>query len=268
MITDIEQQYIDYTEANKDFLNKLHYIYYNKYKKLLASYCLKDYMITQKIKANKLTNYNNYTDFYVKYLEQLSHTDNADEGLIIYNAYFDCFIENMNNDIEKLKHDYNKTDAEIYEAYQIKTIWIFFIGFLIEQLIKNSISKSHTIYIASRSADDQQYIDDNYAIDIEVISDNNICAIQSKSITYLNLDTAIKQQHFNKHIKYKNDYNNSNTYYVLYKNYKPVHLNHNYLLTPEDIQSLTKDSLSVGSYNDLIINIEKQMTFNQQEVLI
>ena len=73
---DMEQLYLNYIEENKAFLKDFHRIYYNKYKEYLKGYNLSDYMITSYIKANKITDYNNYHEFIDKYLLQLSSDKN------------------------------------------------------------------------------------------------------------------------------------------------------------------------------------------------
>ena len=108
-ITDgTEQLYLNYIEENKAFLKDFHRIYYNKYKEYLKGYNLSDYMITSYIKANKITDYNNYLEFIDKYLLQLSA--DKSEAIEVYNSFYDCFIENMSKYINPLKVKYNKTD--------------------------------------------------------------------------------------------------------------------------------------------------------------
>ena len=82
----MEQLYLNYIEENKAFLKEFHRIYYNKYKEYLKGYNLSDYMITSYIKANKITDYNNYHEFIDKYLLQLSSDKN--EAIEVYNSFY------------------------------------------------------------------------------------------------------------------------------------------------------------------------------------
>ena len=90
---DTELLYLKYIEVNKDFLKEFHRIYYTKYREYLKGYKLSDYMITACVKANDITNYSDYEEFSNKYLLELS--EDMEEAVSIYNAYYDCFIENM-----------------------------------------------------------------------------------------------------------------------------------------------------------------------------
>lgn len=258
-ITDgTEQLYLNYIEENKAFLKDFHRIYYNKYKEYLKGYNLSDYMITSYIKANKITDYNNYLEFIDKYLLQLSA--DKSEAIEVYNSFYDCFIENMSKYINPLKVKYNKTDNDIYTAYEIKTVWQFYVGFLNEKVLSYYLDYNSVYTVADRSLEDKRYIDSTYAVDIEAIAlTGRIIAIQCKSYTYLNISEDKKLIHINKHIEYTNTYDNSNTYYVLHKDYKPCYyIKDNkpcYFIKSNDILNLTPNDLKPGTYEGMILQI-------------
>mgnify|MGYP000143362804 FL=1 len=165
---DTEQLYLKYIEDNKAFLKDFHRIYYTKYKEYLKGYNLSDYMITSYIKANKIAEYNNYDEFIDKYLLQLS--ESTEEASELYNSYYYCFIENMSKYLNTLKWKYNKTDDDIYTAYEIKTVWQFYIGFLNEKILRYYLDNYSDYTVPDRSLEDKRYIDSTYAIDIEAIA--------------------------------------------------------------------------------------------------
>ena len=41
----------------------------------------------------------------------------------------------MSEDIDRLKEKYNKTDEDIFIAYEIKTVFQFYAGFLMEKIL-------------------------------------------------------------------------------------------------------------------------------------
>lgn len=255
-IIDIEEQlYIDYIENNKDFLKEFHRIYYVKYKEYLKGYRLSDYMITAYVKVNKAVGYENYRGFINKYLLQMAA--DPEEAMWLYEAYYNCFIENMAEDIKYLQKKFNKTEEDVYIAYEIKTLWQFYTGFLNEKVLTYYINKYSCYAVAERPLGDRIYIDDNYAIDIEVVDDTEaVIAIQCKSYTYLNISEEKKQIHIKKHADYKNTYKNSNTYYILHKDYKPCYyIKDNrpcYLIKSEDILKLKQKDIHKGTYEEMI----------------
>lgn len=253
MITEEEKQYIDYIEANKRFLISFNNIYYIQYKRMLNGYSLKDYMITSKMQMNKLKGYNNYEEFCNVYLKALGEGDMI-EGEVIYNSYYEAFKDNMDDEIQKLKQQYNKDDYEIYLAYTIKTIWNFYIGFMVEKLIKAEVNKEKDIMILQREEQQQQLIDDTMAIDMEVTAVTaKTIGLQIKSHTYLKIESEKKDIHIQKQNKYKAKYN-SEVYYVLYEDYKPIYntTTQSYLFTQNDIKQLQKTDTAKGTYNGLI----------------
>ena len=186
-----EKEVLQYIKHNKNFLKEFHHIYYNIQKDFLTGYSLKDYMITQYVSFNKIKDFNDYNSFQQQYLLQLN--SNMETATELYEAYFDCFLENMEKYLTPLKQKYNKNDNDILIAYQIKTIWQFYSGFYDEHcLVKaiNNNSNSYNVY----NREDKHLLDNNYAIDVEIIDkDNNIMAIQCKQLSYINLDNAKKK---------------------------------------------------------------------------
>ena len=264
-IIDIEEQiYIDYIENNKDFLKEFHRIYYNKYKDYLKGYKLSEYMITSYVKVNENIGYENYKEFIDKYLKQIA--EDAEEATEVYQDYYNCFIENMAEDIRYLQKRFNKTEEDIYIAYEIKTLWQFYVGFLNEKVLSYYINNCSCYRVAERPLKEKIFIDDTYAIDVEVLNDKDeIMAIQCKSYTYLNISEDKKQIHINKHTDYKNTYENSNTYYILHKDYEPCYyidknsLDHCYFINSKDILDLKQQDIYKGTYEELInqMNINK-----------
>ena len=115
-----EKEVLQYIKHNKNFLKDFHNIYYNIQRNFLTGYSLKDYMITSYVSFNKIKDFNNYNSFKQQYLLQLnSDMETATE---LYEAYFDCFLENMEEYLTPLKKKYNKNNNDILIAYQIKTI--------------------------------------------------------------------------------------------------------------------------------------------------
>lgn len=255
-IIDIEEQiYIDYIENNKDFLKEFHRIYYNEYKENLKGYRLSDYMITSYVKVNKAVGYENYKEFIDKYLLQIAA--DPEEAIEIYSDYYNCFIDNMAEDIKYLQKRFNKTEEDIYIAYEIKTLWQFYTGFLNEKVLTYYINNYSCYAVDERPLEDKIYIDDNYAIDVEAVNAvGSVVAIQCKSYTYLNISEDKKQIHIKKHDDYKNTYENSNTYYVLHKDYKPCYYMKDnkpcYLIESEDILAIKQSDISIGSYEDMM----------------
>lgn len=253
MITEEEKQYIDYIEANKRFLISFNDIYCIKYKQILNGCKLKDYMITARIQMNKLKGYNSYEEFYSVYLETLGEGD-VMYGEELHNSYYEAFKDNMDDEIQKLEQQYNKSDYEIYFAYTIKTIWNFYIGFMIEKLIKAEVSKEKDIMILQREEQQQQLIDNVMAIDMEVTTVTaKTIGLQIKSHTYLKIESEKKDIHIQKQNKYKAKYN-SEVYYVLYEDYLPIYntTTQSYLFTQNDIKQLQKTDTAKGTYNGLI----------------
>lgn len=255
-IIDIEEQiYIDYIENNKEFLKEFHRVYYTKYKEYLKGYKLSDYMITSYVKVNKAVGYENYKEFIGEYLMQIA--EDTEEATGVYEAYYNCFIENMAEDIKYLQKRFDKTEEDVYIAYEIKTLWQFYVGFLNEKVLTYYINNYSCYAVAERELKDKIYIDDNYAIDVEALNAvGNIMAIQCKSYTYLNISEDKKQIHINKHADYKSTYDNSNTYYVLHKDYEPCYYMENnrpcYLINSEDILRLKQNNIHKGTYEEMI----------------
>lgn len=256
---DAEQLYLDYIEENKAFLKDFHRVYYTKYKEYLEGYALSNYMITSYVKANKVAGYNDYDGFINGYLLQLS--EDIEEAIEIYNSYYYCFIENMSRDIKYLKRRYDKDDDDIYTAYEIKTVFQFYTGFLIEKKLMYHINGCGDYMVADRTLEERRYVDNTFAVDIEVVGvTGQIMAIQCKSYTYLNISEDKKLIHINKHIEYMNAYDNSNTYYVLYKDYKPCYyIKDNkpcYLVKSVDVLGLNQSDIQMGTYEGLIKQIK------------
>lgn len=255
-VIDIEEQiYMDYIENNKGFLKEFHKVYYNEYKEYLKGYRLSDYMITSYVKVNEVVGYENYKEFIEKYLLQIA--EGTEEAIGIYQSYYNCFIDNMMEDIKYLQNKFNKTEEDIYIAYEIKTLWQFYVGFLNEKVLTYYINNCSCYSVAERSLRDKVYIDDNYAVDIEVLNEEgDIMAIQCKSYTYLNISEDKKRIHINKHNAYKNTYENSNTYYVLHKDCEPCYYMEDnkpcYLIRSMDILKLNQNDIHKGAYEEMI----------------
>lgn len=259
-ITEEELQYIDYIEANKRFLIGFNNIYYNQYEQMLNGYSLKDYMITHKVQMNKLKGYNDYEEFYNIYLETLGE-GSIEYGEALHNYYYETFLLNMDNEIQKLKQRYNKDDYEIYFAYTIKTIWNFYIGFMVEKLIKAEVNKEKDIMILQRGEQQQQLIDNTMAVDIEVTTKTaKTIGLQIKSHTYLRIKSEKKDIHIKKQNKYKEKYN-SDVYYVLYEDNKPTYntTTQSYLFTQTDIKQLQMTDTAKGTYEGLINDLRYRM---------
>ena len=168
----------------------------------------------------------------------------------------------MSKYINPLKKKYNRTDDDIYTAYEIKTVWQFYIGFFNEKVLRYYLDNYSDYTVADRSLEDKRYIDSTYAIDIEATAPTGqIIAIQCKSYTYLNISEDKKLIHTNKHIEYTNTYDSSNTYYVLHQDYKPCYyIKDNkpcYLIKSNDILNLTPNDLKPGTYEGMILQIER-----------
>ncbi|MEF3400129.1 hypothetical protein V4R14_04965 [Listeria monocytogenes] len=266
MFTEIEQLYIDYIEANKSFITKFHKVYYELYKQKLNGYSLKDYMVTSAIQMNKLKGYNDYEEFYNMYLEALGNDDiTYGEELHIY--YYDTFLLNMDDEIQKLKKQFNKDDDDIYSAYIIKTVWNFYVGFVIEKRIRSTINKETDIMLLERGETEQRLIDNTMAIDIEATTiATNTIGLQIKSYTYLNIDSDKKDKHIEKQNKYKSKYN-AEVYYILYEDYLPIYksntTNQSYLFTQSEVKKLTKADTTKGTYEGLANDLKRQLFGSQ-----
>lgn len=130
----------------------------------------------------------------------------------------------MSEDIDRLKEKYNKTDEDMFIAYEIKTVFQFYAGFLMEKILMYHIDDYSGYTVLKKGLEHKRYMDDKYAIDIEAVGDTGqIIAIQCKSYTYLNISEDKKWIHINKHEKYKAVYGKSDTYYMLHKDYKPCY---------------------------------------------
>lgn len=275
MITEVEEQIMKYIEDNEQFLRSFNNVYYVKFKNKLKGYSLKDYMITSYVKMNDIKGYSNYTELCDLYLKKLGH-GSIEKGEQLYSWYYETFLLNMDKDVQQLKKQHNKTDDDIFTAYEIKTIWNFYNGFMIEKIIRSSIEETEDYTsLADRSEEDQQYIDDNMAIDIELVSKASIYGLQIKSYTYLGIDPKEKQKHFNKQNKYIETYEGSEVYYVLYKNNKPIYKTitdtstkipyRSYLFTHGDLLELNyKNNISIGSYEGLTNEINNRMWLSDQ----
>lgn len=274
MITETEREIMEYIENNEAFLKSFNNVYHKKFKQLLSGYNLKDYMITAYVKMNNIKGYNNYTELCELYLKKLGN-GLIEEGEQLYDHYYETFLLNMDTEVQQLKKQHNKTDDDIFIAYEIKTIWNFYNGFMIEKIIRSSIEETEDYTsLADRSEEDQQYIDDNMAIDIELVSEASIFALQIKSYTYLWIDPKEKQKHFKKQNKYIETYEGSEVYYVLYKNNKPIYKTitdtstkipyRSYLFTHKDIMELNYRNTSIGSYEGLTNEINNRMWLSDQ----
>lgn len=249
-----EKEIINYISNNKDFLKEFHNIYYNIQRNFLTGYSLKDYMITSYVSFNKIKDFNNYNLFKHKYLLQIN--SDMEIATELYEAYYNCFLENMEEYLTPLKQKYNKNDSDIQIAYQIKTIWQFYSGFYNEHcLVKaiNNNSNSYNVY----DRKDKHLLDNNLAIDMEIIDkNNNIMAIQCKQLSYVNLDNAKKKVHLNKHKAYRERFHNT-TYYVLFKDNAPWYYSTNnvksYLIATCDISHVSIKNFYTGTFEDLII---------------
>lgn len=267
MITEIEQQIMEYIESNDSFLRSFHNIYYRQYKQLINGYSQKDYIVTAAIQMNKLKDYSNYTEYCSQYLKALGKGD-IEYGEQLHNYYYDTFVLNMDKELQQLKQRYNKTDDDIYTAYEIKTIWSFYNGFMIEKLIKSAIETEATYTaLAERTEEEQQQIDTQMAIDIEVTAQITTLGFQIKSYTYLNIEEEEKQKHITKQNKYKQQYDNAEVFYILYKDNKPIYQIKNannkipyvsYLFTQKDILELKGEQTAIGSYIGLAKEIDNK----------
>lgn len=269
MITEIEEQIMQYIEDNEMFLRSFNNIYYVKFKDKLKGYNLKEYMITAYIKMNNLKGYSNYTELCELYLNKLGN-GSTEEGEQLYNRYYETFLLNMDKEVQQLKKRYNKTDDDVFTAYEIKTIWNFYNGFMIEKIIRSSIEEAADYTtLADRTEEEQQYIDDHMAIDIELVSTASIYGLQIKSYTYLGIDPKEQQKHFKKQNKYIETYEGSEVYYVLYKDNKPIYKvitnlstelpYRSYLFTHKDIQQLNYNNISIGSFEGLTAELNNKM---------
>lgn len=130
----------------------------------------------------------------------------------------------MSDEVNRLKRRYNKSDDDVFIAYEIKTVFQFYVGFLMEKILMYHINNYSCYTVSNGDMGHKRYIDDKYAIDVEVMGDmGQIMAIQCKSYTYLNILEDKKRIHIKKHMEYKTTYDNSETYYMLYKDYKPCY---------------------------------------------
>jgi len=268
MITEIEQQIMEYIEINDSFLRSFHNIYHRQYKQLINGYSLKDYIVTAAIQMNKLKDYSNYTEYCSQYLKALGRGD-IEYGEQLHNYYYDTFILNMDKKLQQLKQRYKKDDTDIYAAYEIKTIWSFYNGFMIEKLIKSAIETEATYTaLAERTVEEQQQIDTQMAIDIEVTAPITTLGFQIKSYTYLGIEAEEKQKHITKQNRYKQQYNNAEVFYILYKDNKPIYQIKNenskipyvsYLFTQKDILELNIKQTAIGSYVGLAKEIDNKV---------
>ena len=248
-----EKEIIQYIHNNKDFLKEFHNIYFTIQSNYLTGYTVKDYIITAYVRYNKIKDFNNYSSFKHKYMLQLN--PNISEAIELYEAYYNCFLENMEPYLTPLKHKYNKNDSDIKIAYEIKTIWQFYNGFYDETCLINAINNNSISYsIVNRSIEDKHLLDNNYAIDVEIKDNkNNIMAIQCKQLSYLNLDSNKKEVHLNKHNKYRERFSNA-TYYILFKDNAPCYYTNSnvksYLIASNDILNVSYKSFHKGSHDD------------------
>lgn len=274
MITEVEEQIMKYIEDNEAFLRSFNNVYYVKFKNKLKGYSLKDYMITSYVKMNDIKGYSNYTELCELYLKKLGN-GSIEEGEQLYDWYYETFLLNMDTEVQQLKKHHNKTDDDIFTAYEIKTIWNFYNGFMIEKIIRSEIEEAADYTsLADRSEEEQQYIDDNMAIDIELVSEASIYGLQIKSYTYLGIDPKEQQKHFKKQNKYMETYEGSEVYYVLYKDNKPIYKTltdisteipyRSYLFTHKDILELNYKNISIGSYEGLTAEINNRMWLSDQ----
>lgn len=252
MIDTQEQKYIKYIGDNKDYLKEFHNIYYNGYKKYLDSYYTSDYVITKKIRANEVTGYNDYGGFVEQYLMQLS--EDLIEAEDIYMAYYEAFVENMENDIHRLQKRFKKIDEDLYRAYEIKTIWQFYTGFLVEKLIAMHIEKCSECKVIKNTEEHKKYLDNRYAIDME-LDLQGLIGVQSKSVTYLKISDGKKDIHLEKHKRYREKYG-AKTFYILSDDYRPYYYidlkgKMVYLVASEDVKKLTVEQMHVGTYEGL-----------------
>lgn len=266
MITETEKEFMDYIEANEEFLRSFHNIYHKQYRQKLNGYDLKEYMITSAIQMNKLKGYTNYTELCSLYLETLGE-GSTEYGEELHNYYYETFLLNMDKEVQQLKEKYNKDDEEIYIAYEIKTLWSFYNGFMIEKLIKAAISEEANITLVEREEEEQQLIDNTMAIDVEVAAPKTLLGLQIKSYSYLNIDNKEKDKHIKKQQKYKSKYN-SKVYYVLYRNNLPIYKvkykdkpipYRSYLFTQKDIKELKTKDTAIGTYEGLVKEIDDKL---------
>jgi hypothetical protein len=266
MITEIEQQILEYIESNEEYLRSFHNIYHRQYKQLIKGYSQKEYIVTAAIQMNKLKDYSNYTEYCNRYLEELGE-GNKDYGEQLHNYYYETFILNMDKELQQLKQRYKKDDTDVYMAYELKTVWSFYNGFMIEKLIKEAIEGEATYTaIAERSEEEQKEIDTKMAIDMEVAAPKIILGFQIKSYTYLGIKEAEKQKHISSQQKYKDKYNGE-VFYILYKNNRPIYQMIDngmkvpyvsYLFTQKDILSLNSKQTEIGSYIGLAKEIDNR----------
>lgn len=248
-----EKEVLHYIQNNKNFLKDFHNIYFNIQRNFLTGYALKDYMITSYVSFNKIKDFDNYHSFKHKYLLQInSDLTTATE---LYEAYFDCFKENMEEYLTPLKRKYNKNDNDILIAYQIKTMWQFYSGFYDEKCLIEAINNNSNSYNVF-NREDKHLLDNNYAIDIEIIDkDNKILAIQCKQLSYIYLDNNKKEPHLNKHKQYRERFHNT-THYVLFKDNAPCYCITNnvksYLIASANISDVSYKNFHKGSFADLI----------------
>ena len=265
MITEAEQQIMDYIESNESFLRSSHNIYHRQYKQLIKGHNQKDYIVTAAIQMNKLKDYSNYTEYCSQYLKALGKGD-TEYGEQLHNYYYDTFVLNMDKKLQQLKQRYRKDDTDIYIAYEIKTVWSFYNGFMIEKLIKSAIETEATYTaLTERTAEEQQQIDTQMAIDIEVTAPITTLGFQIKSYTYLGIEAEEKQKHITKQNRYKQHYDNTEVFYILYRDNKPIYQIKNanskipyvsYLFTQKDILELKEEQTAIGSYVGLAKEID------------
>lgn len=266
MITEIESEFMDYIEVNEDFLRSFHNIYHKQYKQKLKGYNLKDYMVTSVIQMNKLKGYTNYMELCNLYLEELGE-GSKEYGKELHSYYYETFLLNMGEEVQQLKDKYNKDDEEIYIAYEIKTLWSFYNGFMIEKMIKDAISEETNITLVKREEIEQQLIDNTMAIDIEVATPKTLLGLQIKSYSYLNVEEAEKEKHIKKQKEYKSKYN-SEAYYILYRKNLPIYKVEykedeiqcrSYLFSQKDIKELKIKDTAIGTYKELVKEIDSKL---------
>lgn len=254
-----ETEIIQYIRNNKNFLKEFHNIYYNLQKEYLNGYNLKDYIIVNYVSFNKIKDFNDYNSFKYKYMLQI--TPNIPEATELYEDYYNCFLENMEPYLTAIKQKYNKTEEDIKKSYEIKTIWQFYSGFYDEKILREKIKlNSNTYSILNRTTENKLSLDNNYAVDIEIIdTNNNIMAIQCKQLSYLNLPMDKKEIHLRKHSNYRGRFNN-NTYYILFKDNAPCYLtiNNSYLINSNLIKDLTWKDFKIGTYSNFINWLDKR----------
>lgn len=260
LLTKEEIEIIRYIKKNVRYLKEFHNVYYNGYKGYLGGYGSynSDYVITLKVSANKIVGYSSYDEFIDRYLLQL-HDDRI-EAEDVYIAYYEAFKENMEQQLQQIQGKYDKGEEDLYKAYEIKTIWQFYIGFLMEKLITMYVD-AYSGYRTVRHTEEYKWcLDNKYAVDIEM-GLYGLVGVQSKSITYLNLSDSKKDIHLQKHKAYREKYN-AETFYILSNDFEPCYyIDQNgdkvYLIASEDIKKFKVDQMHTGTYEELIQTLRR-----------